>query len=331
MAIFITLEYTTNILYFIKPMFSKDNKRWKIISIAGPTCTGKSDLAVHLAQTFGGEIINADSMQVYRYFDIGTAKPDMTTRKKIPHYLIDIVEPSGHFNAAIFKTMADSAIKDIHSRGKIPIVVGGTGLYIRILLYGIFHAPQDPVLRESLQSQYQLDPLGMYEEVKKIDYSYAMKISHRDRIRVVRAMEVYRLTGVSMSEWEKRHGFRDSHYNMMKIGLTRDRTILYERIDKRVDHMLESGWVDEVRTILSMGYSEKSKPFSGIGYKEILSLLKGLINYGDMVKDIKKFTRHYAKRQFTWFLREKDMHWYQFPEDIEKIEKDVSNFLKYGT
>lgn len=297
----------------------------------GPTCTGKSDLAVHLAQAFGGEIINADSMQVYRYFDIGTAKPDGATRKKVPHHLIDIIEPSGDFNAAIFKEMADRAIEDIHSRDKIPIVVGGTGLYIRILLYGIFSVPQDPVLRESLQRQYQHNPLGMYEELKGIDYRYAMKISHRDRIRVVRAMEVYRLTGITMSEWKVRHGFQDSRYNMMKIGLTRDRAGLYERINKRVDHMLASGWIDEVRGILSMGYSEKSRPFSGIGYREILSLLKGLITYEDMVKDIKKFTRHYAKRQFTWFLREKDMNWYRFPEDTKNIEEDVSNFVKDGT
>ncbi|MCX8110767.1 MAG: tRNA (adenosine(37)-N6)-dimethylallyltransferase MiaA [Syntrophorhabdaceae bacterium] len=309
----------------------KNNQKLKVITVTGPTCTGKSDLAVHFAQIFDGEIINADSMQVYRYFDIGTAKPDWVTRKKIPHHLIDVIEPSEDFNAAIFKDMADRAIKDIHSRGNISIVVGGTGLYIRILLYGIFAVPQDPALRESLQRQYRSDPLCMYEKLKKIDYRYAMKISHRDEIRVVRAMEVYRLTGLSMSEWEDRHGFRNSHYNMMKIGLTRDRTELYERINKRVDHMIASGWIDEVRNILSMGYSEKCKPFSGIGYREILLLLKGLINYEDMVKDIKKFTRNYAKRQFTWFLKEKDMHWYTFPEDTKKIEEDVSNFLRYGT
>ncbi len=305
----------------------KNNEKLKVISVAGPTCTGKSDLAVHLAQIFHGEIINADSMQVYRYFNIGTAKPDEAIRKIIPHHLIDIVEPSEDFNAAIFKKMADKAIKEIHARGHIPIVVGGTGLYIRILLYGIFHVPEDKQLRVSLQKQYALDPLGMYEELKRIDYPYAMKISYRDKIRVVRALEVYKLTGITMSQWEKRHGFCESQYNMLKIGLTLNREELYKRINIRVDHMLDSGWIDEVKGILSMGYYEKNKPFSAIGYREILLLLKGLISYEDMVKDIKKFTRHYAKRQFTWFSKEKDMKWYIFPDDFERIEKEVSRFI----
>ncbi|HOV91153.1 MAG TPA: tRNA (adenosine(37)-N6)-dimethylallyltransferase MiaA [Syntrophorhabdaceae bacterium] len=309
----------------------KNNEKLKIVSVAGPTCTGKSDLAVHLARVFHGEIINADSMQVYRYFNIGTAKPDEAIRKEIPHHLIDVIDPSEDFNAAIFKKMADRAIKDIHERGHIPIIVGGTGLYIRVLLYGIFHVPEDKTLRESLQRQYVIDPLGMYEELKKIDYPYAMKISYRDKIRVVRAFEVYKLTGINMSQWEQRHGFCESHYNMLKIGLTLDRDELYDRINKRVDHMLAAGWIDEVKGILSMGYHEKYKPFSGIGYREILLLLKGLITYEDMVKDIKKFTRHYAKRQFTWFSKEKGMRWYVLPGDMERIEKEVLHFIEDGT
>ncbi|MBP8626533.1 MAG: tRNA (adenosine(37)-N6)-dimethylallyltransferase MiaA [Syntrophorhabdaceae bacterium] len=311
-------------------MSLKNNEKLKVISVAGPTCTGKSDLAVHLADAFNGEIINADSMQVYRYFNIGTAKPDEITRKRIPHHLIDIVDPSDEFNAAIFKEMADRAIKDIHSRGHIPIVVGGTGLYIRILLYGIFNAPQDPILRKSLQGQYRDDPLGMYKELKAIDYRYAMKIGYRDKIRVVRALEVYRLTGLNMSQWEERHGFRENHYNMMKIGLTLNRGELYEKINKRVDHMLASGWIDEVKDILAMGYNENHRPFSGIGYREILLLLKDLTTFEDMVKDIKRLTRHYAKRQFTWFSREKDMRWYISPKDMEKIKEEVSHFIEDG-
>lgn len=312
-------------------MTSNSKQLPKIVAVTGPTCTGKSALSVHLAMKFNGEIINADSMQVYKYFDIGTAKPDEVLRKKINHHLIDVAEPDDDFNAAIFKKLADKSISYIYSQDHVPIIVGGTGLYIRILLYGTFKVPSNVRLRETLRKEYAEDPLLFYEKLKKIDRDYAMKISLRDRIRTVRAMEVFNLTGIKMSEWEKIHGFRDAHYNMLKIGLKRDRNELYKRIDKRVESMLESGWIEEVKGILSMGYNEKLKPFLSIGYREILLYLKGLITYEDMVKDIKKFTRHYAKRQFTWFSREKDIRWYLFPEDIKKIEKEVSDFLKDGT
>lgn len=312
-------------------MFSKDNEKLKIIVIGGPTCTGKSDLALYLAETFNGEIVNADSMQVYKYFNIGTAKPDKTLREKIAHHLIDVVNPDQDFNAAIFKEMADRAIGEIHSREHIPIIVGGTGLYIRVLLHGIFKVQTDKKLRASLEDRYLCDPIGTYEELKNIDPDYASKISEKDKIRIVRALEVYRLTGINMSEWEKRHGFKDEQYNAMKIALTGNRKILYGKINRRVDGMFSAGWIDEVREILRMGYNEKHKPFSGIGYREILLYIKGLITYEDMVKDIKKFTRHYAKRQFTWFSKEKGFIWYVFPEDLEKIKKDVVEFLKNGT
>lgn len=321
----------TNIVYFIISMFSKDNEKTKIIVIGGPTCTGKSDLAVNLAETCNGEIINADSMQVYRHFNIGTAKPDKDVIKRIPHHLIDVVNPDEDFNAAMFKKLADKAIKEIHSRGHIPIIVGGTGLYIRVLLHGIFHVPTDKRLRNLLQDQYARNPKGLYDELKRIDPVYASKISKNDKIRVVRAIEIYRLTGSKMSEWENQHGFKNEQYNAMKIGLTGDRKDLYDRINKRVDSMLSAGWIDEVKNICDMGYNETHKPFSGIGYREILLYLKGLTTYEDMVKDIKKLTRHYAKRQFTWFSKEKGFRWYVFPDDLEKIKKDVVQFLENGT
>ncbi|HOJ43718.1 MAG TPA: tRNA (adenosine(37)-N6)-dimethylallyltransferase MiaA, partial [Syntrophorhabdaceae bacterium] len=237
----------TNIVYFIISMFSKDNEKTKIIVIGGPTCTGKSDLAVNLAETCNGEIINADSMQVYRHFNIGTAKPDKDVIKRIPHHLIDVVNPDEDFNAAMFKKLADKAIKEIHSRGHIPIIVGGTGLYIRVLLHGIFHVPTDKRLRNLLQDQYARNPKGLYDELKRIDPVYASKISKNDKIRVVRAIEIYRLTGSKMSEWEKQHGFKNEQYNAMKIGLTGDRKDLYDRINKRVEGMLSAGWIDEVK------------------------------------------------------------------------------------
>ena len=299
----------------------------KIIAVIGPTCTGKSALSVDLAKTFHGEIVNGDSMQVYRPFNIGTAKPDLAARNAVPHHLIDIIDPSGDFQAAMFKESADRAIGEIWSRNRIPIIVGGTGLYMKALIYGLFKAPRDSLLRERLHGEYHDDPLGFYEKVKEIDRDYAMRISHRDRIRLVRAMEVYTLTGMTVTSLEKGHGFREPRYNALKIGLQKERDELYSRIDQRVEEMLDKGWVEEVKDILSMGYSERLKPFSGIGYREIVLYIKGFIRYEDMVKDIKKHTRRYAKRQFTWFAKEKDVSWFQYPEDIAGIFKKVREFL----
>ena len=302
----------------------------KIIAVVGPTCTGKSELALRLAKRFGGEIINADSMQVYKHFNIGTAKPDIGERNEIPHHLIDVVEPFEQFHAAAFKEKADFYINDVWSRRKTPILVGGTGLYLRALVYGLFAAPKDTDLRQALQEEYSEDPLEFYERLKAADPEYALKISFRDKIRVVRAMEVLESTGTRMSEWGRIHGFKEKRYDVLKLGLTRQREELYSRINKRVDDMLSTGWIDEVRNLLSMGYDDKIRPFSSIGYREILLYIKGLISYEDMVKDIKKHTRNYAKRQTTWFSGEKDIVWHEYPEDREIIIRTVREFLQDG-
>ena len=285
-------------------MLSNDKQ---IIAIVGPTCTGKSALSLEVAGEFGGEIINADSMQVYRHFDIGTAKPDASALGRCRHHLIDIVEPHEEFNAAMFRERADSAIQDVRGRGKVPVLVGGTGLYLRALVYGLFRAPTDNALREELKKAYERDPLSFYEELKRIDHAYAMRISFRDKVRAVRAMEVFRLTGTPVVGTGTEGGLRGGAVRVLKIAPHRDRRELYERINRRVDEMFASGWVEEVRTLLSTGYDEDAKPFSGIGYREILLYIKGMLPYGDMVEIMKKQTRHYAKRQFTWFSKEKDV------------------------
>jgi tRNA dimethylallyltransferase len=299
----------------------------KVISVTGPTCTGKSALSVLLAEKFDGEIINCDSMQVYKYFDIGTAKPDAGMRKRVPHHLIDVVEPREEFNAARFQEMANETIDSIHTRQKTPILVGGTGLYLKALIYGLFKADKDPVLREKLQEEYAEDPLKFYERLREIDRDYAMRISFKDKVRVVRAMEVFLITNKKVSELEKDHGFREPRYDILKIGLKREKDTLYAKINERVNDMFSQGWIEEVKNILSMGISDTAKPFSGIGYREILLNIKGSIQHEDMVKDIKKYTRHYAKRQFTWFAKEKDMNWFEYPEDSEGIIKKVTEFL----
>jgi len=299
-----------------------------VIAIVGPTCTGKSALALDMAEVFGGELVNADSMQVYRHFDIGTAKPDAASLEKRRHHLIDIAEPCEDFNAALFLEKADEAIAGIRARGNIPILVGGTGLYLRALTYGLFTAPTDKALREELRQAYEEDPLLLYEELKRVDHDYAMRISFRDKVRVVRAMEVFRLTGRPMSDLERKEGFGEPRYPIFIIGLRKEREELYRRINGRVEEMLGKGWVEEVKRILAMGYDETSKPFSGIGYREVLRYTRGLIPYEDMVEEIKKQTRHYAKRQFTWFAKEKDVSWFRYPDDKEDIRVKTTEFLK---
>ncbi|HEY3277843.1 MAG TPA: tRNA (adenosine(37)-N6)-dimethylallyltransferase MiaA [Syntrophorhabdaceae bacterium] len=303
------------------------SNKTKILAVVGPTCTGKSALALTLAAQFDAEIINADSMQVYRHFTIGTAKPDTVVLGAIPHHLIDIAEAEEDFNAALFVEKADRAISEITARGKLPILVGGTGLYLRALTYGLFKAPSDTAIREELRDEYDRDPLGFYERLKEIDYAYAMRISFKDRVRAVRAMEVFRLTGSPMSELEKEHGFREARYDMLKIGLTGEREELYRRINGRVEEMLERGWVEEVKGLIAMGYDEAAKPFGSIGYREILLYIKGEIPYEVMVEDIKKHTRHYAKRQVTWFSKEKEVNWFSYPRQTRAIEEKIKEFL----
>ena len=304
--------------------------REKVIAILGPTCTGKSECALWLAGEIGGEIVNADSMQVYRYFDIGSAKPDLNVRGEIPHHLIDIVEPQQEFNGALFGKAADRAIQDIRSRNRIPIVVGGTGLYVRILLHGLFAVTHDAPLREALRSRYQAEPLRLYEELKQVDPIYAAKISPNDRIRVIRALEVYYASGMTMSQWRERHGFREQRYNAYKIGLKRERDELYERINRRVEGMLQAGWVQEVEGLLKAGYSSDLKPFLSIGYRDILLYLSGAVGYAEMVTKIKQETRHYAKRQITWFSREEDITWFEYPENRGEMREGVRQFLQWN-
>lgn len=324
MTILIILEYIRGLLYCISLMLSN---RIKLIAVSGPTCTGKSALAAEAASRFGGEIINGDSMQVYRYFDIGTAKPPAVSMAAVPHHLIGIAGPDEEFNAALFKDAADKTIADISARGKVPIVVGGTGLYLRALFYGLFPAQKDEALRERLSAEHRADPAAFYERLKGIDPEYALRISFRDMLRAVRAMEIFLLTGRKVSELEQEHGFREPRYDICKIGLTKPREELYRRIDERVLAMLGSGLVEEVKSILARGYDPGLKPFSSIGYREVLHYLSGSIKYEDMVKDIQKNTRRYAKRQFTWFAKEKGMQWFEYPEELDRIIETISRFV----
>ena len=303
-------------------------KKPKVIVITGPTASGKTELAIHLAEHFSAEIVNADSMQVYREMDIGTAKPTLEQRKRVPHHLIDIVDPNEEFNAAMYREQAMTVIQDIWHRGKLCFVVGGTGLYIRALLGGLFYVPpKDPELRNRLRKEAQEQGLKeLYKRLLEYDPEYARLIHPNDRVRIIRALEIYYLTGEKPSELMKRHGFRNSSLDALKIFLHIPRKELYERIDKRCVRMIESGLIEETRRLLLQGYSPQLKPMQSIGYRHMVKYIQGEWSLKEALRRMQTDTRRYAKRQITWFKKEPDMIWIS-PEDIEKIKEEISHFL----
>jgi tRNA dimethylallyltransferase len=281
----------------------------KLIIISGPTCSGKSVLAVELAQFLGGEIINADSMQVYRGMDIGTAKIPLSERKGIPHHLIDIVNPDQEFNAALFRLHALPIIKDLHLK-KIPIIVaGGTGLYVKGLLGGLFECPPSkPELRQNLWEECEKrGPSFLYQRLSRLDRKAADSIHPIDKVRIIRALEVIHLTGCPFSELTRKHGFSDRRFLTLDLSLNVDRHILYSRIDRRAMSMIDSGLISEVKGLLKTGYSPELKPMQAIGYRHIVGYLKGRWNLDEVTRLIQRDTRRYAKRQLTWLRADPDI------------------------
>uniref|UniRef100_A0A7V4JR99 tRNA dimethylallyltransferase n=1 Tax=Thermodesulfobacterium geofontis TaxID=1295609 RepID=A0A7V4JR99_9BACT len=295
-----------------------------IIAIVGPTGVGKSELAVFLGEKLNGEIINFDSLQFYKELNIGTAKPGEEERKRVPHHLYDLLELNEEFNAAKFVEIADNLIKEIWKRGKIPIFVGGTGLYLRALEYGLFPIDVEKEIRENLRKRANQDLSSLYEELKKLDPEYAQKISPKDKVRIARALEVIYTSGKPFSYFHKRNPFfGKKRYNLIKIGLNLPRKELYKKINLRVIKMIEKGWIEEVKKLLEKGYSIELKPFKAIGYKYIIHYLQGKLSLERAIELIQRDTRRYAKRQLTWFKKELDIYWFS-PNEKEKI----LNFLK---
>ncbi|HOJ92789.1 MAG TPA: tRNA (adenosine(37)-N6)-dimethylallyltransferase MiaA [Dictyoglomaceae bacterium] len=279
--------------------------------ILGPTATGKTTLSLELAKILPIEIVSVDSMQIYREMDIGTAKPSKEEREKVPHHLIDIVPPDYPFTVAEFKKRAEESIQDIYQREKIPLLVGGTPLYYKVLL-GIFsipYVPPDYALRERLREKLETEgEEKFYEELKKIDPISALKIHPHDYKRVIRALEVYLKTGKPLSELAGSE--KEEKYYLSKIGLYMPKDLHYKILDERVDKMIEAGLVKEVRRLYEKGIDEKKPSMQGIGYKEILMYLKGEIGLEESIYLIKKRTKLLVKRQYTWFKKEKDVHWF---------------------
>lgn len=293
-----------------------------LIILTGPTAVGKTDLSIRLAKAIGGEIISADSMQVYRYMDIGSAKVTPEEMQGIPHHLIDVLEPFEDFNVVIFQQLAKKALEEIYAHGKIPIVAGGTGFYIQALLYDID-------FRENPEGQQIREELEQLAREKGSDYLHAMlaeadpesaQAIHSSNVkRVIRALEYYRQTGEKISEHNEAERQKESPYDFLYYVVNTDRSRLYERIERRVDQMLEQGLVQEVETLKRMGCRRGMVSMQGLGYKEILDYLNGDCTLEEAVYVLKRDTRHFAKRQITWFKRERDVRWLNLPEfDYDK-------------
>lgn len=283
-----------------------------LVILTGPTAVGKTALSIKLASEIGGEIISADSMQVYRQMDIGSAKIKPEEMGGIPHHLIDILEPEEEFNVCLFEKLALESMEQIYERGHIPVVVGGTGFYIQALLYQIDFTEEetDTAYRDKLwQLGEEKGNHYLHELLRKVDPESAEEIHENNRKRVIRALEFYENCGKPISTHNKEQRQKTSAYNSCYFVLTDDRKKLYERIESRVDQMLSKGLVDEVRTLKERGCNASMVSMQGLGYKEILEYLDGRCSLLEAVEKIKKETRHFAKRQLTWFRREKDVIW----------------------
>jgi tRNA dimethylallyltransferase len=299
----------------------------KIVIIVGPTASGKSSLAMEAATRFNGEIIGADSVQVYRKMNIGTAKPTSEEQSRVPHHLIDILDPDEEYTVARFVTDADLAIADICSRSRNAFVAGGTGLYIRSLVEGIFEGPgADTALRVELLEVARLSGVNkVHDRLKLVDPVAAEKIHPNNLRRVIRALEVQALTKRPISEFHSEHALKEQRYRALKIGLDTERPLLYKRIEERVEKMVEAGLVAEVEGLLKAGYREDLKPMGALGYKEMVGYLNGEHTLDEAVRLLKRNTRRYAKKQLTWFKKDRAIEWYS--RDDARIMKRVEEHL----
>mgnify|MGYP005760226237 FL=1 len=288
-----------------------------LIILTGPTAVGKTELSIRLAKALDGEIISADSMQVYRRMDIGSAKVTREEMDGVPHHLIDVLEPQEEFNVAIFKNMAKKAVEEIYFRGKVPIVAGGTGFYIQALLYDIDFTEngEDKSIRKELEDfAAEKGPQALHQLLEAVDPQAAREIHANNVKRVIRAIEYFRQTGEPISVHNERERCKSSPYNFLYYVLNTDRAILYERIDRRVDQMIQQGLVTEVESLRKEGCTRGMVSMQGLGYKEILAYLEGECSLKEAVTVLKRDTRHFAKRQLTWFKREREVRWLNLPD-----------------
>ncbi|HHW28120.1 MAG TPA: tRNA (adenosine(37)-N6)-dimethylallyltransferase MiaA [Syntrophomonadaceae bacterium] len=300
-----------------------------LVVIAGPTAVGKSEIAVELALRFNGEIISADSVQLYKYFNIGAAKLTKEEQKGIPHHLFDILEPDQAFSVADYQKLARQKIQEINDRGKLPFLVGGTGLYIQAVIdpYEFPETIGYEDIRNKLREIWaQGGKEELYQRLQKIDPDAAQRIHPNDFRRISRALEVYYLTGKTISSYINNR--KKSLYKLAMVGLTRKRAELYQRIEARVDKMFADGLVEEVKSILDMGYDPTIKPLQSLGYKQVVDYLRGDCDQAAAIASTKKATRNYAKRQLTWFRRDNRIHWFSLSEEgTQQLLERIAHFI----
>ena len=305
-----------------------------IIILTGPTAVGKTKASIGLAKAVGGEIISADSMQVYKYMDIGSAKIRPEEMQGVKHYLVDELKPSEEFHVVRFQQMAKQAMEEIYAKGKIPIVVGGTGFYIQALLYDIDFTKneEDTVYRKELETlANEKGAVYLHEMLRTVDPESADSIHANNVKRVIRALEFYKLTGKKISEHNEKERAKESPYAFCYFVLNDDRKLLYDRIDQRIDKMLEEGLLEEVTALKNKGYTKDMVSMQGLGYKEILDYLNGECTLEEAIYILKRDTRHFAKRQLTWFRRERDVIWIdknKYDHDEEKILEVMLSYVR---
>jgi len=280
-----------------------------LLCILGPTAVGKTEIAINIALKINAEIVSVDSRQIYRKMDIGTAKPTAEQLKLVPHHAIDCVDPDQYFSVADYQNLADSAIRNIKDRGKVPMLVGGSGMYFRALIDGLFEGPSaDKELRKRLKKEAEIFSIQhLYERLKSIDPKSADKIHHNDLMRIIRALEVFELSGVRISDLQQQWNNKNPRYSFLAFGLNRPRDELYKRIESRIDKMMKDGFLDEVRSLAN--YDRDLPSMNCLGYKELLACIDGKYNLDDAIELIKRNTRHYAKRQLTWFRKDNRIKW----------------------
>ena len=309
-------------------MTTDDRQCPPLVVLCGPTAAGKTAAALELARHCALEVISADSRQVYRLMDIGTAKPTRDERAQVPHHLLDVVWPDQTFDAARYAALAAEAIDGVLARGRLPILVGGTGLYIRALTEGLVAAPgADPVVRQRLEAQADAEgDAVLHRRLAEVDMAAAALLHPNDRVRVVRALEVFELTGRPLSGWQQDHGFRERRYRLLKLALAPPRAELYRRIDARAMAMLDGGLIEETAALLAAGYAPHLKALQTIGYREAVRLLAGQCTRDQALADLQQATRRYAKRQLTWFRADSEMIWVDSVANFDNIQMLIDQF-----
>jgi tRNA dimethylallyltransferase len=303
----------------------------RVIAIGGPTASGKSSLATALADLLPLEILNFDSRQIYRGMDIGTAKPDSADRKIVPHHLLDLRDPDEPFSVGQYVPLFHDTVSDIAGRGRIPVAVGGTGLYLRGALGGLFEGPErDVELREEMKNLESEDPGILYRMLEEKDPETAARTKPRDMVRIIRALEVYELTGMSISQLHREHLFRDRSFDAVIFCLNPPREMLYRWIEERVEEMMEHGLLEEVEGLRNKGYDRGLTSMKAIGYRELMAHLNGETSLEDAMELIKRNTRRYAKRQVTWFKGEEGVRWLEISDrdEIPKLAEGIAKELE---